>query len=608
MKKRFVLFFAALTMLQTAALAQTNPLIKYLPDNSAMVMNFNAVGIASKIPGESFRQSIIYQQIMKDPGMPFNTLLMNPEKSGIDFSAGIFLAITNDEPASNSSIPPVRKPEPGVNIFIKLQNAALFTANMKELFKDKDDSIRTFGTDKILQTEKGMTFGWNNDFFVMTSANDSKVKQELLELWADTTTRKDFDLSVMQVTDKLKNAQRNLCFSLLAPKSQSSLSSNSRFLSLMSMTGDIKTWNNGMTNPFLGNKLMGLTSSALSKLMAFTGKNKTSVVNFENGKIVMQSSTYPNDDVAAVYKKYPKTTLNTDLTRRLPKGDILAIINTSYNPQMGMELIQKSGIKEMMEEIKSPVPFDFNLITAAFGSNMLLAVIKADESTTVDSLTKSMDGIKLVMAMPIASKAKFDELKTTVKKLIDSMQQGEVTPKIMKGMNPAIKYTDSLFVLSLSPTVAADFINNTGTEPALEWLQAKNQYPMVMAVNMKAILKMVLGKKQSAKNGKEEEMLMNMFDEMIVYGGNYENESLNTTMEFQFSNKADNALKQLFDMISLIAGKNERVINEEKEGAKVDIIKLEAIEQVKEDKVPPPPPSKSPKNVIIKPATKVKKQ
>jgi hypothetical protein len=193
MKRRFVLFFAALILLQTATLAQINPLIKYLPDNAAMVMNFNAMGIVSKIPGESFRQSIIYQQIMKDPGMPFNTLLMNPEKSGIDFSAGIFLAITNYEPANNSPIPPVRNPEPGVNIFIKLQNAVLFTANMKELFKDKDDNIRTYGTDNILQTEKGMTFGWNNDLFVMTSANDNKVKQELLELWADTTTRKDFD-------------------------------------------------------------------------------------------------------------------------------------------------------------------------------------------------------------------------------------------------------------------------------------------------------------------------------------------------------------------------------------------------------------------------------
>jgi hypothetical protein len=449
-----------------------------------------------------------------------------------------------------------------------------------------------------------MTFGWNNDLFVMTTATDRKVKEELLQLWADSTTRKDFDLSVMQVADKLKNAQRNLCFNLLTPKPQNSLGKNSRFLTLMNQAGDIKIWNNGMTNPLLGNKVMGLlTSSVYGKLMAFAGKSKTSILNFENGKIVMQNNTYPNDDVAAIYKKYPKTTLNSDLTRRLPKGTILALINTTYNPKMGMELMQKSGFKEMLEDFKKPVPFDFNLITNAFGSNMMLAVIKTDEATPVDSLTKSMDGIKLVMAMPIANKAKFDELRATVKGLMDSMQQGEGGSKMMKGMNPAIKYNDSLFVLSLSPDVATAFLNNTGTEPALEWLQAKNQYPIVMAINMREILKMVMGKNRSAKNGKEEEMLMNMFDEMMVYGGNFENEGLNTTMEFQFTNKTDNALKQLFDLISLVADKNKTVASEE--AAKVEDIKMEEAPAVVIDTLPPLPP-KPIKKTMVKPKAKVK--
>ncbi len=594
MKRRFVLFFAALTMLQTATLAQTNPLIKYLPDNASMVINFNAAGIAGKIPGESFRQSIIYREIMKDLKTPFNALLMNPEKSGINFSAGIFLVMTHDVSEE--------KTEPGVNIFIKLQNAEMFTANMKGLFKESGDSITTYGTDKIVQTEKGMTFGWNNDLFVMTSGNDRKTKEELQQLYSDTAARKDFDLSVLQLADKLKRGQRNLCFNLLTPKSQNSLSTNSRFLTLMNQAGDIKTWNNGMTNPLLGNKVMGLlTSSVYSKLMAFAGKSKTSIVNFENGKIVMQNNTYPNDDVAAIYKKYPKTTLNTDLTRRLPKGNILALINTTYNPQMGMELMQKSGFKEMLEDFKKPLPFDFNLVTSAFGSNMMLAVIKTDEATLVDSLTKSMDGIKLVMAMPIANKAKFDELRATVKGLMDSMQQGEGGPKMMKGMNPAIKYNDSLFVLSLSPDVATAFLNNSGAEPIPEWLQAKNQYPMVMAVNMSEIFKMVLGKRRSAKNGKEEEMLMNMFDEMIVYGGNYENEGLNTTMEFQFTNKTDNALKQLFDLLNLVADKNKTVASEE--ATKVEDIKMEEAPAVVMDTLPPPPP-KPIKKTMVKPKAK----
>ena len=607
MKRRIILILVAITMLQAAVIAQTNPLIKYLPENSTMVMNFNAVGIAAKIPGESFRQSFIYREMMKDPKMPFNTLLTSPEKSGIDFSAGIFLVITTETPENKSEEPFEVRQESGVNIFIKLSNAELFTANMKKLQSEKDDAIKTYGTDRILQTGKDMTLGWNNEILVITSATDRKIKEELNRLYTDTTGRKDYDKALEEIAFKQKNAQRNICFTLLAPKQQNSLSTNSRFISLMNTVADIKTWNNGMANPLLGNKVMGLlTSSVYSKLMGFAGKNKTSIVNFENGKIVMQTNSYPNDDVAAIYKKYPKNILNTDLTRRLPNGNILALINTTYNPQMGMELMEKSGIKEILQDAKNPIPFDYNLITSAFGSNMLLAVIKSDEATQVDSITQSMGGIKLVMAMPIANKAKFDELKKTVKKLIDSMQQGEGGSKMLKGMKPAIKYTDSLFVLSLSPEVATDFINNTGTAPAIDWLQAKKQYPLVMAINMREIFKMALGKKKSAKNGKEEEMLMNMFDEMIVYGGNYENESLNTTMEFQFTNKTDNALKQLFDMINLVADKNKTVINEE--AAKGNDIKINemTIQEVVDEESKEPPPPKPIKKQVAKPKAKVK--
>jgi hypothetical protein len=610
MKKIIVLFFIALIIQQTVVLAQNNPLIKYLPENASMVMNFNAAGLAAKIPGETFRQSFIYREMMKDPGMPINTLLTSPATSGIDFSAGIFLVMTNEAAGKNPDEVLEGRPEPGVNIFIKLSNAELFTNNMKELLKDKEDPIRTYGTDRILQTGKDMTLGWNNDVLVITSATDRKIKEELKELYSDTTatSQKDYEKTFANITYRQKNAQRNICFSLLVPKPQNSLSTNSRFLNLMNTVADIKTWNSGMSNSLLGGKVMGLlSSSAFSKLMAFAGKTKTSTANFENGKIVMQTSTYPNDEVAAIYKKYPNTILNTELTRRLPKGNILAIINTSYNPQMGIEIMQKSGIKEMLQDLKSPVPFDFNLIASAFGSNMMLAVIKSDETMAVDSITKSMDGIKLIMAMPIANKTKFDELRAAVKQFEDSMQKEKGESKIMKDMKPAIKYTDSLLVISLSPNVAADFINNPGTEPALDWLRAKDQYPMVMAVNMKEILKMAFGKKRSAKNGKEEEMVMNMFDEMIVYGGKYENESLNTTMEFQFTNKTDNALKQLFDMLNLAADKNKQVTNEE--AANDDNIKMEDTPAVAIENIPTPPsPPKPIKKATVKPKAKLKSQ
>jgi Domain of unknown function (DUF4836) len=605
MKKRFVLLLTVL-IIQLTVFSQTNPLIKYLPDNASTVINFNAKALAAKIPAASFRQSFIYQEMMKDPKMPLNILLTAAEKSGIDFSAGIFVVITNDTIEKKSEGSVGSSQEPGFNIFIKLSNAALFTANMKEMLTEKDGTITMYGTDRIIQNGKDMTIGWNNDVLVITSATDKKIKQELNELYNDTTGQRNYKTTYDQISYKLKNAQRNICFSLLTPKSQNLLINNSQFITVMNTAADITSWNNGLSSPLGNNKIIGMLGSGLSRLQGFTGKSNTSVVNFENGKIVMQSNRYPNDEVAAIYKKYPATPVNTDLSRRLPKGKILGLINTSYHPQMITDLLQKSGVTEMLEELKKPIPFDINAISSAFGGNMLMAVIKSDEIESADSLTRSMDGIKLIVAMPIANKVKFDELKVSLKQVWDSMQQAEDGSKMMKGMKPVVKYTDSLFVLSLSPDVATAFINNAGTGTAPEWLQSKSQYPMVMQINMKEIIEMVIGKKRSAKNAEEEQMIINMFDQMVLYGGNYENESLTANMEFQFSNKNDNALKQLFDMINLVAGKKGQQVNEE--AATTDNIKVEevTIQEVVDEEIKEPPPPKPIKKATLKPKAKAK--
>lgn len=115
---------------------------------------------------------------------------------------------------------------------------------------------------------------------------------------------------------------------------------------------------------------------------------------------------------------------------------------------------------------------------------------------------------------------------------------------------------------------------------------------MLININMKEIIKMVLGKKMAGKNGQDEQKLMDMFDQVIMYGGNYENESMNTTMEFKFSNQNENALKQLFDIVNMIAGKNKNAVMNQEKNAKMDSVRLEKTEQVNGDKMPPPPPSK----------------
>ncbi len=604
------LLIAATLLLQSIAYSQSNSLIKHLPDDVTMVIHFDLKRVAGKIPAETFRQSFLYREMMKNEGMPFNTFFAQPEKSGIDLSAGIFLAMKMQGKDR------YERDQPIVYIFGKILNAETFTNNIKELMKDDGNLIKVYGTDRIIATEGKMSAGWNNSTFVITSGYSDEITQELYKYHnyddsvavVDTAKKEVFDINGLM--DRFKKSQRELCFELLAGKSQNAFSTNDHFTSLMNSEADIKIWNGGGSNP-MTEKLLFL-SPLVNKLQAFAGKNKTSVINFENGKITMHSRNFIEGDVADIYKKYPTTGQNSDLVRRLPEGTLMGLVNMSFNQQMANEMMQKTGLMELMDSIKGKLPFDISLATGVFKSNMMLAVVKSNITTTTDERTTKMEGFQLIVALPIADKAKFEKLKAAVIPAWDSLKSSK--SESIKEPTPFAKYNDELLVLSLSPEVATAFLNNTGTGTIPAWLQAYSKYPMVMNINMREIMGLMPGKnKPEQNNSGTNEMIMNIFDQLVMYGGEYENESINNTMEFRFANQTDNALKQLFEMMNGMAEKKEEVImSDDKQPPpqeeKVSVQSITITEIKQESELPPPPPPKLPKNVKQVPVKKTKVQ
>ncbi len=597
MNLKTILLAACALIQQVIALSQTNPLIKYVPDDASMVVSINLLELGHKISGESFRQSFIYREMMKDPNPELNAFLADPSALGLDLSNDIFLVTVTDTSREY--------PGTSVHIFGLLKDEAVFTNTMKKLLGDKN-SINVYGSNKIIFTENGgTTLAWNREVFVLNAVNGrSSMMKDVYGAIHD-STRIDFDKKMDDVLAMIKKMQRDLCFELLAPHPQNSFSRNIYFINLVNTAGDIKMWNNGTPNPAL-NKILPI-AGLTGKLQALSGKNKTAVISFENGMISAHSRNYPGETLAALYKKYPSAQQHTELVRRLPKGKLLGMINISYNPEMAGELMRQIDMKELTESIKKIVPFDFSGMNTAFKNNMMFAVVKSDEVSPTDSITQKLNGLQLIFALPIADKSKFLQLKAEASRAIDSLKNSEMGGKIFKDFNPAIQYNDSLFVLSSSPDAAMAFLNNNGSNPVPDWLQSNINHPMVMNINMKEILALVANKSHG-ELGMQEKILLGMFDQMIIYGGGYENGSLNTTMEFRFGNPNENALKQLFDMINAIAGqsenKREKVKIEDNENTKKVEITLKDIEIIEEKKAPPPPPP--PKMPVTKPKTKIK--
>jgi hypothetical protein len=602
-KSTFILLAALL--LKSAAFSQSNPLLKYIPDDVNTVIHFDIKSMGSKIPAEDFRQSFLYREMMKKDGMPFSTLFNQPEKSGIDMNAGIFMAI------NYQGIGRFGNAQPTIHLFMKLQNAETFTNNIKELMKDgkENEMIKVYGTDRIISLDGTVTAGWNNEIFVFTTGNKQELEDEIMTnlqlppdtiaVSIDTTASVPFDYAGMM--EKFKKSQRDLCFQLLTPKPNRSFDANSRFSEVMNSKADIKMWSSGGGNLLTENILP--ISGILNKLQTLSGKNKTALINFEDGKIVMKSRNFPEGEIADIYKKHPTSVQNTNLVRRLPEGKLLGLINMSFSQEMCNELLQKSGLLEILDSIKKEIPFDLSLAKDVFKSDMMLAVLKNENTIILDSLTgilSKLDGFQVILAMPIADKVKFEKLKSAIMPVWDSLSKKEDFK--IKNPSPVAKYNDDMLVLSLSEEAATAFLNNSGTGEIPESLTAYSQYPMVLDINMREIISQIIsiGRSEERNNGSSE-ILLNTFGDIIVYGGEYENESINSTMEFRIGNKNENSLKQLFSMMNRMIEESEnRNMSEEKEESSfqlkdvmVDSITLSEIRQ-EEKKIDPPPPPKTP--------------
>lgn len=601
-KKKISFSLFIMLLIQQVSFSQDNPVIKYLPPGASMIMSFNPIALAAKVPGEDFRQSFFYRELMKENDGGLKAFFSDPSISGIDFSAGLVMATITDTTSGY--------PVPTYHVFGVLKNEQSFLQAAKKIIKT-DETIQVYGTNKMIFSKKAdPVLAWNNEVFVFTYGNSLK-KLMTPEVVAyndsttyDTTAEKTESYNEEEnekkrelAEEEFRKEQRNYCFELLTPKNDNPLLANNYFTDLMKVSGDIRIWNSG-SNYSMG-RYIGLmppqTKGILSRLQSLMGKNKTSIINFENGKITATARNYPETQMAHVYQKYPSQSLHTELALRLPQKEVLGLMMSSVNRDMAKEILQTTGLSAFTDSLKEKIPFDLNLLQSAFKNDMLLAVLKNNEDTKNASRGK-LGGIDLILALPIADKQKFEELRSSFSRLIDSLKETEKGEKMFKDITPSIKYNDDLLVLSLSEKTATDFLNNNGTGTAPEWLQAYTSYPVIIEINMREIAGLMFRSKNGSVSAKDQEMAQKVhdfFDKTIFAGGRYENGSFHGVTEFRFGNKTENALKQIFDFLNSITEQNEHVKNESQSDFKKEVI----IENNEEEKTPPPPPPKPPKNI-----------
>lgn len=643
MKKTFLLIALFILLLQNGN-AQTEKLIRYLPQNANMIMSFNPVKIASYIPGETFKQSAMYRQMMKDDNGELRAFLSDPSVSGIDFTASLILTTITDTTDTH------RGDDATISIFGLLKNEALFSLAVQKISKDEERKIQTYGTNKILMTGRtGPAIAWNDEIFVFTTGNRAAMKKEISnqfnvveEVMADSVAvmpdtipvMKEPEFDLEKIYEKFNKQLRNYCFELLTPKNSNIFISNSHFTSLLQEKGDIKFWSNNGGWASSLKKLPSDVRRIFSKLNLSTGTDRTGVLNFENGKITSTGKNYLSAEQDAIYKKYSQPAINTSLVHKLPAmASPIMMITGTVQPEMMKEIFKTTGLNNMLDEQREKIPFNPSLISSSFGTSGLFAVVsvpvKEKPTPAADEYRSKKDeifkGLHIIMAMPVKYITSLNELNDSIQTLIAKMKEknkeeeevveddgesrGQKGLGILKGIKPSYKYNDSFFVFSTSEELATAYINNHSTTETPAFLNAQSGYSMAMNFGLKNFINLMYKNAGSPSSAEDVEMLQlfNMFGDMNIYSGKYENGIVTNTFDMQIGKADENSLKQIFELLNKAAEakakEREEWMNDEK--------KMEIQEETKQDvevemPPPPPPPAKPKVNRAPVKRTKIK--
>lgn len=573
--------------------AQNNPLYKYIQPGSRMVMRFNLVKIASKVPGETFRASSLYQDMMKNDNGEIKNFLSDPSGTGIDFSTDFILTVITGEDGESTS--PL--------LIARLGDAGKFTALMEKMNKGEDSRIQVFGTNRLMLPKSfGPAFAWNDEIMILTG--NSNGKKELNAVFADTSDTRDMEVRMKEVAERLNKELKEKCFAALTPNTNNAFVNSPAFSKLMNENGDIRIWNSG-AKPATTKEIKQLppfVTRFLSTMQAAQGTESTSIVNFENGKISGAIRNYISPEMGAIYQKYPQEPLPTQLVSRLPQGKILMLIMSAVNKDMSREVSRQNGMAGIIDSLKQYLKIDLGLFQRGFQNRAMMAIMEmpAKEDDNGEK-KKNLENLGLFIVLPVADKAAVAELKALADRKMDSLAATEKGEKIMSVFRPAIMYNDSLCVIANSAAMAEAYLNHSGNGSLPAWLPANQKGNMWMSLGFRDIMSMVFnmaGKPGKSKDKQTMEVL-EMFDQLVMTGGEYADGSMNSRMEFRFSNPDKNVLEQLFDMA------NRASIQKAK--AKKEMSDAPAIMQDEEvtdaPKEAPLAPKKAP---VKKPATKSK--
>lgn len=532
-----------------ASCSKTNKEGKFIPKDAAIAVHINGASLSAKLPWEEVKSNELFKEVSNDSNLTtfVKQALDNPDNSGIDTKTDMLFFLKKDS----------------------LGGFAAFTGTIKDAEK-----FRLLNLDiakKGIESEKdGVKFiskypvciGWNKEKFVyIANVPELNMGRDFGGNSAYRESSRDISKTCKEVFDL---------------KEDESLGENKKFTELVKTSGDLHFWMNSeeLNRNALTNSSLKMLNIDIEKL--YKDNITTATVNFENGKILIDSKSYASKEITELWKKYSGK-VDESMLKRLPAKDVAAVIALNFKPGGLKEIVKLMGVEGYANMGLAFMGFTLDDFIKANKGDVIFAISdfkKATDTAAGGMVESSMfaNTPDILFATSIGDKDAFNKLIKAGEKL------GKTAPGSIAG-SVSYNTNGNYFAIGNSKDGVDKFVNG-GSNNNFDFISKITGQSLGGYINIQYFLKAFESEASHDSSARAAyDASVAFWDNAYMKGGDYSDGGTTSHAEINLLDKNTNSLKQLNKYIGTLGA----IAKKHKEKRDVE----RAAEQVTEDSIPP---------------------
>ncbi len=511
---RAILLFSALCIVLFSSCSKTNKEGRYIPKNAALVVLVNGETISGKLPWDAVKQNEVFKKAYQDSSVEafMKSALDNPDNTGIDTKKDFLFFVQKDS----------------LGGYVAMEGTIKDAAAFKKFNKEAVKGI----TEK---EEKGISFLTSDKMTAAIEKDKFVIVFDAPQLSDLNKFSNSFDTSGSTKSSVKRNGITT-CTQIFGLDEKSSLGKDAKFTNLVKKEGDIHFYMNvGELNAGSAG-MAALSMLNLSKL--YEGSISTAVVNFENGKINLETASYANKELTDLWKKYAGKKINTDMVSRISGKDVAVFFALNFKPEGLKEFAKLAGIDGFINMGAAFVGFNLDDFVKANKGDIQISL------TDVGMDTLGKPTMNALFAASVGDKAAFG-------KIIDA--GNKFGKNAFGGANEVFYNTsDKLFAIGNNKASVNNFIGKGGNSK-FDFMDKISGHSSAAYVNFQLLFKAF--EKEATKDSLDQIMFTatrNMWETLVITGGGFDDGAVVQKVELNLVDKKTNALQQLNNYLSIL--------------------------------------------------------